>query len=369
MIGRLTQSLFQLQEAKLRIYVDDPAITLRGVQARRERYAAIVVLVWSALGLPIAIHKAARGSLVDWIGATFHIQFDRVIVSAKTDMYVELEQLSRDFLNLNVIPLRDVESYAGKCSHVASLLWMWRPFLRDLWGAISQCKSEHTSLREVSRKLKRCIWTKQITHVLQWILAFLTVHRGALTRIYTVDSWTGKSSLNIRIILDASPWGLGAYLMANGTVVAWYTSPISDDDIAVLSIERGSSSAQQAAEALALLVALRLWAPYWRAESVSLEVRSDSVSALILLMYLKTSGKATNIIAREVALTLGQCLFMPSVYSHTPGLSNIIADELSRRYQPGACFTLPRALQGARQDTPPKRPPDWWLSLRPPSAV
>jgi hypothetical protein len=98
-----------------------------------------------------------------------------------------------------------------------------------------------------------------------------------------------------------------------------------------------------------------------------LEVRSDSVSALILVVYLKMSGKATNIIAREVALTLGQCLFTPSVYSHTPGFSNVIADELSRRYQPGASFTVPSALQGAREDATPRRLPSWWQSLRLPS--
>jgi hypothetical protein len=165
LIGRLTQSLFQLQEAKLRIYVDDPAITLCGVQARRNRYAAIIVLVWSALGLPIAIHKAARGSLVDWIGATFHIQLDRINVSATADMYADLEQLSRKFLALNVIPLKDVESYAGKASHIASHLWMWRHFLRDLWSSISQSKSEQNALRDGSRKLKRPTCSNGFLHL------------------------------------------------------------------------------------------------------------------------------------------------------------------------------------------------------------
>ena len=170
------------------------------------------------------------------------------------------------------------------------------------------------------------------------------------------------------LTLDASPWGLGGYLVVNGQHIAWFACSLTQDDVDVLDIELGSSTVQQAAEALAMLVALKLWLPYWRTASVSLKVRSDSVSALILLMHLKTSGKATNIIAREVALVLSEGTFMPSVYSHVPGVKNTIADCLSRRFSPDSQFVLPVELLNAREDKPPRRVSAWWKSLYPPAS-
>ena len=36
---------------------------------------------------------------------------------------------------------------------------------------------------------------------------------------------------------------------------------------------------------------------------------------------------------------------MPSIVEHVPGLTNVIADKLSRKFEPNAQFVLPRALE------------------------
>ena len=124
LIGRITQSVFPKLDAAIRIYVDDPAIVLRGKLAERNRFVAMIILLWSSLGLPLSVHKATRGKNVDWIGANFQISCGQVCVSAKKEAFSDFAELIALFLRSNVISLRQLETYAGKASHIASLLWL-----------------------------------------------------------------------------------------------------------------------------------------------------------------------------------------------------------------------------------------------------
>ena len=60
LVCRITQSLFKPDEVRLVCYVDDPLAALRGDEADRKLYAAIMV-VWSALGFKLAFAKRAAG--------------------------------------------------------------------------------------------------------------------------------------------------------------------------------------------------------------------------------------------------------------------------------------------------------------------
>ena len=73
-----------------------------------------------------------------------------------------------------------------------------------------------------------------------------------------------------------------------------------------------------------------------------MHVKSDSVSALLLTLNLKSSGFGCNLIAREMALDVAQMNYKPDVASHVRGLANIGADTLSRMAQPETdCKELP----------------------------
>ena len=72
--------------------------------------------------------------------------------------------------------------------------------------------------------------------------------------------------------------------------------------------------------------------------------RGDSISALILCLELKTRGKGTGILAREIALDVAMSEYMPTVVEHIPGIDNVLADALSRRYMPGNVWTIPESL-------------------------
>eukprot|EP00972_Heterocapsa_arctica_P077318 11404465-Heterocapsa_arctica.AAC.1 len=47
---------------RLQLYVDDPSAALRGATNGRDRQVASIVVLWRALGFPLAFQKALRGS-------------------------------------------------------------------------------------------------------------------------------------------------------------------------------------------------------------------------------------------------------------------------------------------------------------------
>ena len=72
---------------------------------------------------------------------------------------------------------------------------------------------------------------------------------------------------------------------------------------------------------------------------ISLAVRSDSVSALIMLAKMQASGYGVGTISRELALDIGEALYEPNVCSHIPGTTYVIADALSRMTDYNASYS------------------------------
>ena len=67
-------------------------------------------------------------------------------------------------------------------------------------------------------------------------------------------------------------------------------------------------------------------------------------------------------IARELAIDVGNAAFRPDVVVHTPGVASQIADKLSRKYDPNFVYTLPPGLDQAVPVDPPPRGREWWLT-------
>ena len=134
----------------------------------------------------------------------------------------------------------------------------------------------------------------------------------------------------------------------------------------LLQLNIGDAASQQAVEALCALVALRIWASRWNRKQITLRVRSDSISALILVLCLKTSGKATGIIAREMALDIAAACYPPMVAQHVPGVANKTCDVLSRRFQPGTEFKVPALLKDVPETELPVRTAAYYKSAAEP---
>ena len=180
--------------------------------------------------------------------------------------------------------------------------------------------------------------------------------------MFTLQGHRGGGS-KILICSDACPWGFGAALFVYGVAIAYFTAELYHNDFGIFQQERGNPAGQQAWEALAIVVSLRLWLPYWRRTRVTLEVRADNITALTMLAALKGSGHSLGILAREVALDIGCCIFRPDVCAHSPGVAHKVADSLSRKHAPGFSYTLPACLENAAEIEAPLRPRKYYRSL------
>ena len=357
--SRATQSLFcPYTELRLQTYVDDPHAILRGDGPQRDRMIASIVLLWRAMGYELSFKKGKRGCENVWIGNQYKLTETEVSVSVRAERLQDIEEITDSMAATNVTPIAALKSYTGKVASVASVVPSWRPFVHDLWGVIYSDDSPSQS----SNAPQNCVWTAQLMHVLIWVKAFLTGAQGSVLRVFNFNTYVGLGS-DIRIQIDASPWGLGGVLAVNHVLRSWFACPITELDVAMFGRETASCEGQQLWEALCMLVALRLWKPWWLRDRAVLTLKSDSTSSLSLLQHLRSKSAQLNIIARELALDLGDCSFKPSLITHTPGVANVVPDILSRKYQPDKNFCLPACLASVPEAVPPTREEGYYKAI------
>ena len=256
----------------------------------------------------------------------------------------------------NVITHKELHSLVGKLSHCAGLLIVLRPFLQPLWAALYAGDSGAP---------RGTVWTKQIASTLAWIDKFFEGTVGGIERYFTVDSYLRRGPV-VEIGTDASPWGMGGWLSINGATTHFFACPVSPQDEEIYGHAVGSSTGQQVWECLAVLIGVSIWCDQWRQERINLKVRGDNVGTLTLLIKLRPSSTAQAIVARELAMYLIEVSFPPEAV-HTPGVSHVIADRLSRIFAPGGSQVVGAgvhpALASAVLTTVPDRPRQWYRTL------
>ena len=260
------------------------------------------------------------------------------------------------FLKRNYVRVKELRSFTGKITHIASLVILVRPFLAELYATLYS-KAAKTGF----------VWTRQMTHTLIWIAALLAEGNFCLERRFTLEAFQGIGT-SVVMCLDASPWGLGGYLVEDDKIVAYFSVPIGKVEQRLLSIDVADCACQQTVEALAVLVALRCWKHRWKGRPILLKVKSDSISALVLTLNLKTRGKGAGIVARELALDVAASEYAPHIAEHIPGVDNILADALSRRFEPSFDFQLPSIFADVPEAILPIRGEEYFRTLQPPAA-
>ena len=182
---RLTQSLFEAHELALMCYVDDPLAALRGTMEEVRMNAAIMILVWEALGFRLAYAKGQIDSKMAWIGGNIWCEPLGIRVMVKDaivqDILLDLAKLLRG----NVISAKDLQSTVGKLNHAVGLLAILRPFMETLWAALNKPAAE----------LQGCIWRKQVLPALTWFHAFFTQEGSHMERSSPLKHSSGKVPL------------------------------------------------------------------------------------------------------------------------------------------------------------------------------
>ena len=126
---------------------------------------------------------------------------------------------------------------------------------------------------------------------------------------------------------------------------------------------RSDPAGQQTWEALCMLIALRVWKRFWLDSVSFLTTKTDNMTTLMLITKLKASGRGPAIVARELALDLGDASHSPNMRTHISGISNNTCDALSRLNQPGKSYCIPPSLSHLSPTTIPRRDVAWYKSL------
>ena len=110
-----------------------------------------------------------------------------------------------------------------------------------------------------------------------------------------------------------------------------------------------------------ILVALRTWREFWATQQVTLTLKSDNISALVMASKLKITS--SRLISCEVALELSEAAFMPRHVIHVPGVMNVWADALSRLDDHRGNYRVPAALRGVPRAIPAQRTAAYYSTL------
>jgi len=280
------------------------------------------------------------GTTVTWIGAQLTTLSAGIEVSIPEDKLDALQALTIDLMASTVCGRRSVRSYCGKLSFVAGMVPFIRPFLSMLWRALSTT---------TSRLPSNLIHTRQLKVALDWIHALLQGRQGPLVRLFPMEIKLADDG--DYIATDACPWGFAGVRFVQHSPVAWFATPLTEEDLRRFRARRGDSKHNTTLEALAIFVGIRLWLP---GTSVLARVRSDSLSALRSMVKLSSRSLDLNLIAHELALDAVQGLYTIGMATHIPGVSNQLPDDLSRMWAPEP-HAFPLALAGITEHQAPTR--------------
>ena len=280
---RLCFGLVEDSRATSSTYVDDPLSTYAGTGEEQTDAICLTTAGLLILGYDLAFDKAqdsAEGP-VTWTSGKLEVMHgeEAIKVQVKYDIMNEVRVTVGDMLKQRTITIKSLRTLAGQATCIASLLHAWRPFVSMIWAPLYDSKARCWWAPE-------SVWQKPVAIALKWMAAFLHKQRGSLIRIYRLSDYLGEGSL-VEVVTDASPTGLGGYLVEGEAIQEYFGSPITESDQQILGANAGTCEGQQIWEALSVLCALRLWAHRWRHKRIRLRVKTGNVAALIMIVKMK----------------------------------------------------------------------------------
>ena len=153
----------------------------------------------------------------------------------------------------------------------------------------------------------------------------------------------------VDITTDACPFGLGGTFRVAGKLEEVFAADIPPSVLKKFNADRGDSKHTTLWEALALLVACRIWLPKFQGRA-NVRCRSDSLSLLLSLVKGRAKSSDLSVLAREFALDQAQGLYRLHLLTHIPGITNLEADALSRLWAP-VPLELPESVKNAPRAT------------------
>ena len=351
-LGRSTAAVVGSDPLRLQVYVDDPLYACIAQPLRAARLFSVALLWALVLGYPLAWHKTEGGRTLRWIGAQITLCPDTVKIRIPEDRVAELLGITLEFLQGSVVGIRRLRTYAGILSLFAGMVPLFRPFLASIWAALPGTNADGATT-------VRLVHTKRIRRALLWFRAFLVGVQGSLERTYPLRP--ESVSRRFHVVTDASPWGIGGVLYFQGSPVSHFSDQLHEEDFRRFQARRGDPAFNMLWEAMAIPVALRCWSPLFTI-GTGVTVRSDSHGSLSAMAKLSSPSPSLDLVMAEMALDASGmvCGLTPvDRLVHIPGVSNTVADPLSRMFSPSP-LAFPAVLARSVPATPPFRDVTFW---------
>ena len=346
---------------RLQLYVDDPALTLRGTQEQIEAAMDVVILFWLALGVPLSWKKGetfAREAPHRWIGIIYSSVPEGALLRLPADYVSELLVLIDPLCAPSgSISFHDLDIIVGKSARVAHVVPAAKPFVAGLWGALAGArKATRTGQREAPPGRAP---TRRFCYAASWIRALLREDPDfpfPLERLVTPGPPPSATRSGWWIEFDASPFGGGAVLKNPIGNIERYFAVVWDGSEAVhLDVRTGEAAFQTFWEFCTLLLSMVVWGKFFTEHTVV--IYGDNTAALANALNLKGRGVLLHV-AREIAWRQAKRGWKFET-AHLPSEHNSVADALSRITDPKGKEWPRLALSAAEADTPPRLSELW----------
>ena len=322
-LGRAVSAISNPTLLRLQVYVDDPLFTVGGPWLSAIWQLGSALLFSVSAGYPLAWAKTLGGHSLQWIGAVIRLDDDSVVIAIPQDRVKALVDVLRLVLSLRIIGKKRLRSIVGKLNFVAGLVVRLRAFLRPAWAVLAQPPAATVP--------DGCVTTRGLRASFGWLLAFFLGVHGPLEMGHPYC--TGTSPLVYTIVTDACPWGMGGVLYQEGRPVSYWADFLRDADLTRYSASRGDPAHNTLWEALAALISFRLWSSRFT-HFTPVAFRSDNTGVLTALSKRSAPAESLNSIMQEWALDEAQATYPIRYLQHIPGVSNVVADALSRLWAP-----------------------------------
>ena len=340
-------------EASMRsqLYVDDPAICVSGTSAERSAALDVVLMWWMTLGIPLAWKKGAvvEGRAPhDWIGVTYQLQRPGLVTMKLPAEYLAsvLEVLQPFCEVRGQASYRDAERMVGKAGRIAQVVPGARPFLSGLYAALAATKKDMENGKNKTKGSR--IATSRFNVAARWLRALIEGEGETLLplerKVFSKKP-APASTAEWVIQFDACTTGGGAVLRCNQIVTEYFFVKWEANMVQGLDVEVKQSKHQTFWEFLTLLISMIVWGHYFQVQAVA--VVGDNIGALTHALEMKAKGTLA-VIARELSWRKERFRWAFEV-GHIPSELNIVADALSRQFEPQPPVWPAHALREAKE--------------------
>ena len=217
-IARLVQSTLHPAEGQTQMYVDDLLLLLRGSKSQRELILAMVIHTLAAFGVQLSLDKGERGIRCTWIGTTFELRHNKIVLSTPKKLLDEVQTKLDEWAKAGMLSVKEMKSVAGKLSWIAGITPRIRWAVTAIYAVIASVERDEASGQEFIRAAKRdgdrrpkqgLAHRKRLGTALPWLRAALQAPHLYLIREEELQEATASWGM----VTDASPRGLGGILI------------------------------------------------------------------------------------------------------------------------------------------------------------